>query len=59
MAMKNHRGLLTAQKAADVLRSLADDLDAEKIDLEQITISSISEKNTKLRLDYRESDCNE
>ena len=57
--MKNHRGLLTAQKAADVLRSLADDLDAEKIDLEQITISSISEKNTKLRLDYRESDCNE
>ena len=57
--MKNHRRLLTAQKAADVLRSLADDLDAEKIDLEQITISSISEKNTKLRLDYRESDCNE
>ena len=54
--MKNHRGLLTAQKAADVLRGIADDLDAEKIELEQIMINSISEQNTKLRLDYREAE---
>ena len=57
--MKNHRGLLTAQKAANVLRNIADDLDAEKIELEQIMLNSISEQNTKLRLDYKEADNNE
>ena len=57
--MKNHRGLLTAQKAADVLRSIANDLDAEKIELEQIMLNSISEQNTKLRLDYKEANNNE